>query len=129
MRKILSLILSLVMLISMCSCKRSITAKVVVISSGYGIAGQSFAGRKEYDLKNIKEGDIIIEYFGEISNEIRSEYAKDSWVMKIDRISDDGVEVTTRERSFTMSYGIEHHISSLWYGNDMPEYNYFISFA
>ena len=76
-----------------------------------------------------KEGDIIIEYFGEISNEIRSEYAKDSWVMKIDRISDDGVEVTTRERSFTMSYGIEHHISSLWYGNDMPEYNYFISFA
>ena len=128
MRKILSLILSLVMLLSMCSCNRSVTAKVVVISSGYGIAGQSFAGRKEYDIKHIKEGDLLIEYWGEISNEIRSETAKNGWVMKIDKISGDGVEVTARENSFTMSYGIEHHVDSLWYGNDMPEYDYFITF-
>ena len=129
MKKIIALFLSLAMLISMCSCKHGITAKVVAVSSGYGIAGQSFAGRKEYEIKYIKEGDLLIEYWGEISNEIRSENAKNAWVMKIGKISSDGVEVTTRNASFIMSYGVESSVNSLWYGSDMPEYHYFITFT
>ena len=98
--------------------------------SGFGIAGQDFSGYREYEVKNIKEGDVIIG--GVLGRDFKiaeeKKTAKNAWVMKIGAISDEGVEVTTRESTITRTYGIPMALQ----GSQMcdgPCYDYMIIFS
>ena len=130
MRKIIATILILSMALALCGCKKKTTMKVYVQISGYGIAGDDFSGSKEYDIEDIKEGDIIYEYYGDcLSKECRSQTAAEgNWTIKILEISDEGVKIETRGGSRTWAYGTKITIDSLYYVCDMPDYDYTISF-
>ena len=95
-----------------------------------GLTGQDFSGYREYEVKNIKEGDVIVG--GMMGTDFKvadnDKEAKNIWVMKIGVISDEGVEVTTRESTITRTYGIPMALQGSQM-SDGPCYDYVIIFS
>lgn len=131
MKKFLAVILTFAMVLSLCGCKKSkVKMLVKEYRSGFGIAGQDFSGYREYEVENIKEGDVIVG--GVLGRDFEIAKDKDvaerAWVMKIGAISDEGVEVTTRESTITRTYGIPMSLQGSQM-NDGPCYDYMIIFS
>ena len=99
MRKLTAVILIFAMTLSLCGCRKTkVKMLVKEYRSGFGITGQDFSGYREYEVKNIKEGDVIVGGFlgSEFKIAENEREAENVWVMKIGEISDEGVVVTTR---------------------------------
>ena len=65
MRKLTAVILIFAMTLSLCGCRKTkVKMLVKEYRSGFGITGQDFSGYREYEVKNIKEGDVIEIAFG-----------------------------------------------------------------
>ena len=130
MKRLLAVILLFAMALSICGCRKT-TVKMLVkeYRSGHGIAGQDFSGYREYEVKNIKEGDVIVG--GILGSDFRvaenDKEAENAWAMKIGAISDEGVEVTTRESTITRTYGISMALQGSQM-SDGPCYDYMIIF-
>ena len=130
MKRLMAAILLIAMALSLCGCRKTkIKMLVKEYRSGFGIAGQDFSGYREYEVKNIKEGDVIVG--GIMGSDFKiaedEKTAKNALVMKIGVISDEGVEVTTRESTITRTYGIPMALQ----GSQMcdgPCYDYMITF-
>ena len=61
MRKLTAVILIFAMILSLSGCKKTkVKMLVKEYRSGFGITGQDFSGYREYEVKNIKEGDVIV---------------------------------------------------------------------
>ena len=131
MKRLLAVIMIFALTLSLCGCKKT-TVRMFVqeYTSGHGIAGQDFSGYREYEVKDIKEGDVIIGgYFGTDFEPAREEdVAESAWIMKIGAITSDGVEVTTREGTLMKSYGVPMELDSLIIMYDGPNYSYVITF-
>jgi len=99
--------------------------------SGFGIAGQDFSGYREYEVKNIKEGDVIVGGIIGSDFEIATEedVAERLWIMKIGEISDEGVVVTTRKGTMLRNFGTPVTFESLFHMDDGPNYDYMIIFS
>ena len=131
MKKLAAVIIIFAMLLSLCGCRKTkVTMKVKEYRTGYGIAGQDYSGYREYDVKNIKEGDVITGGSLGRDFEIAKDEgaAKNAWVMKIGEISEEGVKVTTRTGTMTRTYGIPMTLDSLSHMDDGPNYSYEIIF-
>ena len=91
MKKLIAVIVLFAMILSLSGCKKT-TVKMLVkeYRSGFGIAGQDFSGYREYEVKNIKEGDVIVGgFFGSDFKIAENEQeAENVWIMKIGEISD-----------------------------------------
>lgn len=131
MKRFLAVILLFAVALSFCGCsKTSVKMLVKEYRSGFGISGEDFSGYREYEVKNIKEGDVIVGgFFGsEFKIAENEREAENVWVMKIDEISGEGVVVTTRQGTLTRTYGIPMSIESLGHMDDGPNYDYMIIF-
>lgn len=131
MKRFLAVILLFAVALSFCGCsKTSVKMLVKEYRSGFGISGEDFSGYREYEVKNIKEGDVIVGgFFGsEFKIAENEREAENVWVMKIDEISGEGVVVTTRQGTLTRTYGIPMSIESLGHMDDGPNYDYVILF-
>jgi hypothetical protein len=131
MKRTISAILLVAMLLSLCGCRKTKVKMIVKeYRSGYGIAGQDFSGYREYVVKNIKEGDVIVGgFFGsDFKISENEQEAENVWIMKIGEISSEGVLVTTREGTLTRTYGIPMPLAPLSHMSDGPNYEYMITF-
>lgn len=131
MKRFLAVILLFAVALTFCGCsKTSVKMLVKEYRSGFGISGEDFSGYREYEVKNIKEGDVIVGgFFGsEFKIAENEREAENVWVMKIDEISGEGVVVTTRQGTLTRTYGIPMSIESLGHMDDGPNYDYVILF-
>ena len=131
MKRFLAVILLFAVALSFCGCsKTSVKMLVKEYRSGFGISGEDFSGYREYEVKNIKEGDVIVGgFFGsEFKIAENEREAENVWVMKIDEISGEGVVVTTRQGTLTRTYGIPMSLESLGHMDDGPNYDYVIIF-
>lgn len=131
MKRFLAVILLFAVALSFCGCsKTSVKMLVKEYRSGFGISGEDFSGYREYEVKNIKEGDVIVGgFFGsEFKIAENEREAENVWVMKIDEISGEGVVVTTRQGTLTRTYGIPMSLESLGHMDDGPNYDYMIIF-
>ena len=131
MKRTISAILLVAMLLSLCGCRKTkVKMLVKEFRSGFGIAGQDFSGYREYVVKNIKEGDVIVGgFFGSDFKIAENEQeAENVWIMKIGEISSEGVVVTTRQGTLTRTYGIPMSLESLGHMDDGPNYEYMIIF-
>ena len=131
MKRFLAVILLFTVALSFCGCsKTSVKMLVKEYRSGFGISGEDFSGYREYEVKNIKEGDVIVGgFFGsEFKIAENEREAENVWVMKIDEISGEGVVVTTRQGTLTRTYGIPMSLESLGHMDDGPNYDYVIIF-
>ena len=132
MKRFLAVILLFAVALSFCGCsKTSVKMLVKEYRSGFGISGEDFSGYREYEVKNIKEGDVIVGgFFGsEFKIAENEREAENVWVMKIGEISDEGVVVTTRQGTLTRTYGIPMSLESLVHMDDGPNYDYMIIFS
>lgn len=132
MKRFLAVILLFVVALSFCGCsKTSVKMLVKEYRSGFGISGEDFSGYREYEVKNIKEGDVIVGgFFGsEFKIAENEREAENVWVMKIGEISGEGVVVTTRQGTLTRTYGIPMSLESLGHMDDGPDYDYMIIFS
>ena len=132
MRKLTAVILIFAMILSLSGCKKTkVKMLVKEYRSGFGITGQDFSGYREYEVKNIKEGDVIVGgFFGsEFKIAENEREAENVWVMKIGEISDEGVVVTTRQGTLTRTYGIPMSLESLVHMDDGPNYSYMVIFS
>ena len=131
MKRLMAAILLFAMALSLCGCRKTKVKMLVKEDrSGFGLTGQDFSGYREYEVNNIKEGDVIVG--GIMGSDFKiaedEKTAKNAWVMKIGAISDEGVEVTTRENTITRTYGIPMALQ----GSQMcdgPCYDYMIIFS
>ena len=131
MKRLMAAILLFAMALSLCGCRKTkVKMLVKEYRSGFGLTGQDFSGYREYEVNNIKEGDVIVG--GIMGSDFKiaedEKTAKNAWVMKIGAISDEGVEVTTRENTITRTYGIPMALQ----GSQMcdgPCYDYMIIFS
>ena len=131
MKRFLAVILLFAVALSFCGCsKTSVKMLVKEYRSGFGISGEDFSGYREYEVKNIKEGDVIVGGFlgSEFKIAENEREAENVWVMKIGEISGEGVVVTTRQGTLTRTYGIPMSIESLGHLDDGPNYDYMIIF-
>ena len=131
MKRFLAVILLFAVALSFCGCsKTSVKMLVKEYRSGFGISGEDFSGYREYEVKNIKEGDVIVGGFlgSEFKIAENEREAENVWVMKIGEISGEGVVVTTRQGTLTRTYGIPMSLESLGHMNDGPNYDYMIIF-
>ena len=131
MKRLLAVILLFAVILSLCGCsKTSVTMLVKEYRSGFGISGEDFSGYREYEVKNIKEGDVITGGFFGSDFEIAKDKgaAENAWVMRIGEITDEGVEVTTRTGTMTRTYGVPMTLDSLSHMDDGPNYSYEIIF-
>ena len=131
MKRFLAVILLFDVALSFCGCsKTSVKMLVKEYRSGFGISGEDFSGYREYEVKNIKEGDVIVGgFFGsEFKIAENEREAENVWVMKIGEISGEGVVVTTRQGTLTRTYGIPMSLESLGHMDDGPNYDYMIIF-
>ena len=131
MKRFLAVILLFAVALSFCGCsKTSVKMLVKEYRSGFGISGEDFSGYREYEVKNIKEGDVIVGGFlgSEFKIAENEREAENVWVMKIGEISGEGVVVTTRQGTLTRTYGIPMSIESLGHMDDGPNYDYVILF-
>ena len=132
MKRFLAVILLFAVALSFCGCsKTSVKMLVKEYRSGFGISGEDFSGYREYEVKNIKEGDVIVGgFFGsEFKIAENEREAENVWVMKIDEISGEGVVVTTRQGTLTRTYGIPMSLESLGHMDDGPNYSYMVIFS
>lgn len=131
MKRFLAVILLFAVALTFCGCsKTSVKMLVKEYRSGFGISGEDFSGYREYEVKNIKEGDVIVGGFlgSEFKIAENEREAENVWVMKIGEISGEGVVVTTRQGTLTRTYGIPMSIESLGHMDDGPNYDYVILF-
>lgn len=131
MKRFLAVILLFTVALSFCGCsKTSVKMLVKEYRSGFGISGEDFSGYREYEVKNIKEGDVIVGgFFGsEFKIADNEREAENVWVMKIGEISGEGVVVTTRQGTLTRTYGIPMSLESFGHMDDGPNYDYMIIF-
>jgi hypothetical protein len=131
MKKLFAVIIIFAISLSLCGCSKTrVTMLVKEYRSGFGISGEDFSGYREYEVKNIKEGDVITGGFFGSDFEIAKDKgaAENAWVMKIGEITDEGVEVTTRTGTMTRTYGIPMTLDSLSHMDDGPNYSYEIIF-
>lgn len=131
MKRLLAVILLFAVMLSSCGCsKTSVTMLVKEYRSGFGISGEDFSGYREYELNDIKEGDVITGGFFGSDFEIAKDKgaAENAWVMRIGEITDEGVEVTTRTGTMTRTYGVPMTLDSLSHMDDGPNYSYEIIF-
>ena len=129
MKRFLAVILLFAVALSFCGCsKTSVKMLVKEYRSGFGISGEDFSGYREYEVKNIKEGDVIVGGFlgSEFKIAENEREAENVWVMKIGEISGEGVVVTTRQGTLTRTYGIPMSLESLGHMDDGPNYDYMI---
>ena len=131
MKRLLAIIVIFAMTLSLCGCRKTrVKMLVKEYRSGFGLTGQDFSGYREYEVKNIKEGDVIVG--GMMGTDFKvadnDKEAKNIWVMKIGVISDEGVEVTTRESTITRTYGIPMALQGSQM-SDGPCYDYVIIFS
>ena len=132
MKRFLAVILLFAVALSFCGCsKTSVKMLVKEYRSGFGISGEDFSGYREYEVKNIKEGDVIVGgFFGsEFKIAENEREAENVWVMKIDEISGEGVVVTTRQGTLTRTYGIPMSLESLGHMDDGPNCSYMVIFS
>ena len=132
MRKLTAVILIFAMTLSLCGCRKTkVKMLVKEYRSGFGITGQDFSGYREYEVKNIKEGDVIVGGFlgSEFKIAENEKEAENVWVMKIGEISGEGVVVTTRQGTLTRTYGIPMSLESLGHMDDGPNYSYMVIFS
>ena len=132
MKRFLAVILLFAVALSFCGCsKTSVKMLVKEYRSGSGISGEDFSGYREYEVKNIKEGDVIVGgFFGsEFKIAENEREAENVWVMKIGEISGEGVVVTTRQGTLTRTYGIPMSLESLGHMDDGPNYSYMVIFS
>ncbi len=131
MKRFLAVILLFAVALTFCGCsKTSVKMLVKEYRSGFGISGEDFSGYREYEVKNIKEGDVIVGGFlgSEFKIAENEREAENVWVMKIGEISGEGVVVTTRQGTLTRTYGIPMSLESLGHMDDGPNYDYMIIF-
>ena len=131
MKRLLAVILLFAVALTFCGCsKTSVKMLVKEYRSGFGISGEDFSGYREYEVKNIKEGDVIVGgFFGsEFKIAENEREAENVWVMKIGEISGEGVVVTTRQGTLTRTYGIPMSLESFGHMDDGPNYDYMIIF-
>ena len=131
MKKLIAVIVLFAMILSLSGCKKTkVKMLVKEYRSGFGITGQDFSGYREYEVKNIKEGDVITGGFLGSDFEIAKDKgaAENAWVMRIGEITDEGVEVTTRTGTMTRTYGVPMTLDSLSHMDDGPNYSYEIIF-
>ena len=131
MKRLLAVILLFAVTLSLCGCsKTSVKMHVKEYRTGFGISGEDFSGYREYEVKNIKEGDVITGGFFGSDFEIAKDKgaAENAWVMRIGEITDEGVEVTTRTGTMTRTYGVPMTLDSLSHMDDGPNYSYEIIF-
>ena len=131
MKRLLAIIVIFAMTLSLCGCRKTrVKMLVKEYRSGFGLTGQDFSGYREYEVKNIKEGDVIVG--GMMGTDFKvadnDKEDKNIWVMKIGVISDEGVEVTTRESTITRTYGIPMALQGSQM-SDGPCYDYVIIFS
>ena len=130
MRKLAAVICIFALALPLCGCRKTkVTMKVKEYRSGFGIAGQDLSGYKEYEVKNIKEGDVITGGFGGGELAVGEDTGNVAWLMKIGTISEDGVEVTTHDGTLIRSYGIPMSVESLMHMDDGPNYSYTVIFS
>ena len=130
MRKLTAVILIFAMALSLCGCRKTkVTMKVQEYRTGFGIAGQDFSGYREYEVKNIKEGDIIVGGVLGSDLAVGEDNGNGFWLMKIGAISNDGVEVTTHDGTLVRTYGIPMPVESLSHMSDGPNYSYMVTFS
>ena len=61
MKKLIAVIVLFAMILSLSGCQKTkVKMLVKEYRSGFGITGQDFSGYREYEVKNIKEGDVIV---------------------------------------------------------------------
>ena len=132
MRKLTAVILIFAMTLSLCGCRKTkVKMLVKEYRSGFGITGQDFSGYREYEVKNIKEGDVIVGGFlgSEFKIAENEREAENVWVMKIGEISGEGVVVTTRQGTLTRTYGIPMPLESFGHMDDGPNCSYMVIFS
>lgn len=132
MKRLLAVILLFAVALSFCGCRKTkVKMFVKEYRSGSGIAGQDFSGYREYEVKNIKEGNVIVGgFFGsDLKIAENEQEAENVWIMKIGEIGSDGVLVTTREGTLTRTYGTPMPLDSLSHMADGPNYEYMIIFS
>ena len=132
MKKLIAVIVLFAMILSLSGCQKTkVKMLVKEYRSGFGITGQDFSGYREYEVKNIKEGDVIVGGIIGSDFEIATDedVAERLWIMKIGEISDEGVVVTTRQGTLTRTYGIPMSLESLGHMDDGPNYDYMIIFS
>ena len=129
MKRLAAVIIIFAMLLPLCGCRKTkVTMKVKEYRTGYGIAGQDYSGYREYDVKNIKEGDVIVGGFWGEDFTVAGDDDQVAWVMRIGSISNEGVEVTTRDGTLIRSYGTPFSLESPGHMDDGPNYSYMIEF-
>ena len=131
MKKLIAVIVLFAMILSLSGCKKTkVKMLVKEYRSGFGITGQDFSGYREYEVKNIKEGDVIVG--GIIGSDFEIATDEDAaerlWIMKIGEISDEGVVVTTRKGTMLRSFGTPVTFESLFHMDDGPNYDYEVIF-
>ncbi|MDY6340094.1 MAG: hypothetical protein SPL61_10750 [Saccharofermentans sp.] len=131
MKKLIAVIVLFAMILSLSGCQK-IKVKMLVkeYRSGFGITGQDFSGYREYEVKNIKEGDVIVGGIIGSDFEIATDedVAERLWIMKIGEISDEGVVVTTRKGTMLRTFGTPVTFESLFHMDDGPNYDYEVIF-
>ncbi len=131
MKRLLAVILLFAVMLSLCGCSKTRVKMIVKeYRSGFGISGEDFSGYREYEVGNIKEGDVITGGFLGSDFEIAKDKgaAENAWVMMIGEITEEGVEVTTRTGTMTKTYGVPMILDSLSHMDDGPNYSYEIIF-
>ena len=131
MKRLLAVILLFAVTLSLCGCSKTRVKMIVKeYRSGFGISGEDFSGYREYEVGNIKEGDVITGGFLGSDFEIAKDKgaAENAWVMRIGEITEEGVEVTTRTGTMTRTYGVPMTFDSLSHMDDGPNYSYEIIF-
>ena len=131
MKRLLAVILLFAVMLSLCGCSKTRVKMIVKeYRSGFGISGEDFSGYREYEVGNIKEGDVITGGFLGSDFEIAKDKgaAENAWVMRIGEITEEGVEVTTRTGTMTRTYGVPMTLDSLSHMDDGPNYSYEIIF-
>lgn len=131
MKRLLAVILLFAVMLSLCGCSKTRVKMIVKeYRSGFGISGEDFSGYREYEVGNIKEGDVITGGFFGSDFEIAKDKgaAENAWVMRIGEITEEGVEVTTRTGTMTRTYGVPMTLDSLSHMDDGPNYSYEIIF-
>ena len=149
MKKLASSLLILATVMSLCACggtgrtkdEKTVTMNVRAHYSGWGVAGNFLgSGVIEYEVTDLKEGDVILEGFGGEFHIADEKYDDEYYSFKIGSIRDDAVTVFAGngdyslgfdrgENGFDFVYGDEKYFNSSYYMADGINYTFDISFS
>ena len=142
MKKLLSILLIFALALSLFACskkpadegtKTRIKMKVHVTYGGCGVTGKDLGhGTYDYVVKDVREGDIFQEEYGNKEFKRLTLKSKDrsaDYIIEVVDISEDSIKITSHQSELDLSFDQEQHVPSGIVVYDGTNYDYTVTFT